>query len=210
MQRVSMIRLEYDDWAELFGLWQTPALPQPSVELFEAQVLRFSAPASEGSARRAQRSPFAVQMWKRPIGKPRGCHRCVGIVTLFAMPLCWSPAKSAHKRSLSCLLARQIKQLCFLPLRKVPTFSTCIDPRVWKGSAERLGERTTMNSCSSTIRARGLVRTRFDSGRIIMSECSRASLSRAIGSAARFEGVLGDTRVTQDGRQQQDIYSNEG
>ena len=49
MQRVSMVRLEFNDWAELSG---------PSVESFEAQVLRFSAPAAEGSARRGQRSPL--------------------------------------------------------------------------------------------------------------------------------------------------------
>ena len=28
------------------------------------------------------------------------------------MPLCWSPAKRAHKRPLSCLLTRQIKHPC--------------------------------------------------------------------------------------------------
>ena len=31
MQRVSMIRLEENDWAELFRFWQTPAFSQPSV-----------------------------------------------------------------------------------------------------------------------------------------------------------------------------------
>ena len=32
MQRVSMIRLEYNDWAELFRLWRTPTLSRPNVE----------------------------------------------------------------------------------------------------------------------------------------------------------------------------------
>ena len=56
MQRVSMFRLEFDDWAELFRLWETPAFSRPSVESFEAPVLCSSAPAADGRARRAERS----------------------------------------------------------------------------------------------------------------------------------------------------------
>ena len=36
--------------------------------VFDSSVLRFSAPAAEGSARRAQAKSFALQMWKRTKG----------------------------------------------------------------------------------------------------------------------------------------------
>ena len=58
MQRVSMIHLEFNEWAELFRFWQTLAFSRPSVESLRRNVLRFSSPAAEGSARRAQRSPW--------------------------------------------------------------------------------------------------------------------------------------------------------
>ena len=32
MQRVSMVRFESHDWAEMFRLWQTAAFPRPSLE----------------------------------------------------------------------------------------------------------------------------------------------------------------------------------
>ena len=112
MQRASMVRLEYNDWAELFRLWQTPAFSRPCVESLRRKFFAsVRPPPKEVSDALGDVLCFADV--EASEGKLLGCHRCVGIVKPLVMPLCWSPTKRAHKRSLFCLLTRHIKQLCF-------------------------------------------------------------------------------------------------
>ena len=76
MQRASMVRLEYNDWAELFRLWQNSCVLATLRGVFEAQVLRFSAPAAEGSVRRARRCPLLCRcgsVRREALGLPSLC-----------------------------------------------------------------------------------------------------------------------------------------
>ena len=56
MQCVSMIRLEYNDWAEQFGFWQTLAFSRPSVE----SLIRKSFASSRPPPKVVQDAPSEV------------------------------------------------------------------------------------------------------------------------------------------------------
>ena len=47
MKRFSTIRLEYTEWAEFFGLWQTPAFSGPSVEMLRSKFFVSPRPPPE-------------------------------------------------------------------------------------------------------------------------------------------------------------------
>ena len=83
MQRVSMIRLESSRLGRAVQTLANSCVLETKRGVFEAQVLRFSAPAAEGSASRAQQSPLLSRCERRPKGRLRDCHRRVGLVTLF-------------------------------------------------------------------------------------------------------------------------------
>ena len=68
VHRVNMIRLEYNDWAELFWTLANSCVLATQRGDFEAQVLRFSARRRRKCKTRSAKS-FALQMWKRPKGK---------------------------------------------------------------------------------------------------------------------------------------------
>ena len=112
MQRASMVRLEYNDWQSCLDFGKTLAFSRRSVESLRRKFFAsLRPPPKEVSDTLGDVLCFADV--EASEGKLLGCHPCVGIVTPLVMPLCWSPTKRAHKRSLSCLLTRHIKQLCF-------------------------------------------------------------------------------------------------
>ena len=130
MPRVSMIRLEYKDWTELFRCWQTPAFSRPKRGVFEAKFVRFfTRPPPKEVRRRAQRSPLALQMWKRSKGKLRGCHRYVGIVTLF-LDSRFVGLKRRGRTSVLCIVCLPHKSnSSVFAIAKVQLCSACVDPR---------------------------------------------------------------------------------
>ena len=112
MQRASMFVWNITVEESCLDFGKTLAFSRPSVESLRRKFFASLRPPPKEVPDALGDVPCFADV-EASKGKLLGCHRCVGIVTPLVMPLCWSPAKRAHKRSLSSLLTRHINQQCF-------------------------------------------------------------------------------------------------